>query len=91
MNPNRIAVLVTLVLVSAVGGYQVKAHAQGQYSKPCSVVVPSEWGKYRGTSTGSGMVFEDKNGTLRVVSELPCSIEGGYFNTPRVLVEIRRK
>ncbi len=35
---------------------------------PCSVVVPAEWGKYRGSVIESGLVFEDKNGTLRLIA-----------------------
>jgi hypothetical protein len=70
LNWKRIAALVTLVL-SAIGGDQVKAHAQQDFPPPCSVVVPAEWGKYRGSVIESGLVFEDKNGTLRIIQQVP--------------------
>ncbi len=91
MNWNRIAAVVTLVLVSAIGGYQLKVHAQQQFPKPCTVVIPSEWGKYKGVSAGSGLVFEDKNGTLRIVSQISCNIDGSVTSPPQVMVEIHRK
>ena len=91
MNWKRIAALVTLVLVSAIGGYQVKAHAQQDFPPPCTVVVPAEWGKYRGNAVGSGLVFEDKSGTLRIIAQLPCTLDGTPNGPPRVLAEIRRK
>ncbi len=81
----------TLVLVSAISGYQLKAHAQQQFPKPCTVVIPFEWGKYKGVSAGSGLVFEDKNGTLRVISQIACNIDGSVATTPQVMVEIHRK
>ncbi len=76
MNRTRIAVIVTLVLLSAIGGYQVKAHAQQDFPPPCTVVVPADWGKYRGSVVESGLVFEDKNGTLRIIQQLPCTLDG---------------
>ena len=91
MNWKRVAVLVVLVLASAVGGYQMKAHAQQRYPPSCNVLIPAEWGKYRGMSTGSGMVFEDKDGNLRIVGNLPCGIDPQQVATPRVDVLIRRK
>jgi len=91
VNWKRIAALVTLVLVSAIGGYQVKAHAQQDFPPPCTVVVPAEWGKYRGNAVGSGLVFEDKSGTLRIIAQLPCTLDGTPNGPPRVLAEIRRK
>ncbi|MGA8874245.1 MAG: hypothetical protein WB555_01870 [Candidatus Korobacteraceae bacterium] len=91
MNWKRVAAVVTLALVSAVGGYQVKAHAQQDFPPPCSVVVPAAWGEYRGSSVDSGMVFEDKNGTLRLIAQLPCTLDGSPNGPPRVIAEIRRK
>ncbi len=91
MNSKRIATVVTLVLLSAAGGYQLKAHAQQQYPPACNVVVPVEWGDYKGISAGAGIVFQDKNGTLRIISEIPCSIDRSMVGTPRVTVEIHRK
>jgi hypothetical protein len=90
MKWNRIVAVAFLVTLSAVGGYQVRAHAQ-QFPKPCTVIVPADWGEYAGTSAGTGMVFEDQNGTLRIISQMPCSIDGGVSEPPAVLAEIRRK
>ena len=94
MNGKRVAAATILVFVSALGGYQLRAHAQQQpqqFPKPCSVIVPSEWGEYAGTVTGTGMVFEDKDGTLRIISDIPCTIDGSVGGTPRILAVIRRK
>jgi len=90
MKWNRIAAVAVLVSVSAVGGYQVRAHAQ-QFPKPCTVVIPAEWGEYAGMSTGTGMIFEDQHGTLRIIPQIPCSIDGGVSGPPPVLAEIIRK
>ena len=91
MNWKRIAAIATPVFASAIGGYQLKAHAQQEFPATCSVVVPAEWGKYRGYAGGNGLVFEDKAGTLRIIPQLPCTIDGTLGGTPRVLAEIRRK
>jgi hypothetical protein len=88
---KRFAAVTTLVFTSAISGYQVKAHAQQGFPPPCTVVVPAEWGKYRGNATGSGLVFEDKNGTLRIIQQLPCTLDGTPNGPPRVIAEIRRR
>jgi hypothetical protein len=87
----RIGAIVTLVLISAMGGYQAKAHAQQNFPPPCTVAIPAEWGKYRGSITESGLVFEDKNGTLRIIQQLPCTLDGSPNGPPRVIAEILRK
>ena len=91
MNWKRIAAIVSLVFVSAIGGYQLKVHAQQDFPPPCSVVIPAEGGKYRGSAAGSGLVFEDKNGTLRIIAQLPCTLDGTPNGPPRVIAEIRRR
>lgn len=91
MNWKRIAIFAAPVFVSAVGGYQLKAHAQQEFPAACSVVVPAEWGKYRGYAGGNGLVFEDTAGTLRIIPQLPCTMDGTPNGPPRVLAEIRRK
>jgi len=91
MNWKRIAAFGTLIMASAMGGYQLKAHAQQDFPPTCTVVIPAEWGKYRGTSLQSGMVFEDKNGTLRLIQQLPCTLDGTPNGPPRVIAEIRRR
>ena len=91
MNWKRIVVLASLVMASAVGGYQLKAHAQQRFPPACNVVIPAEWGKFKGMSTGTGMVFEDKDGNLRVVGNLPCGIDPEQTAVPRVDVLVKRK
>ena len=91
MNWKRIAAVVGVVFVSAVGGYQLKVNAQQGFPPPCTVVVPAEWGKYRGSVVESGLVFEDKNGTLRIIQQLPCTLDGTPNGPPRVIAEIRRR
>jgi hypothetical protein len=91
VNWKRIAAVAVPVFVSAIGGYQAKAHAQQDFPPPCSVVIPAEWGKYRGDAGGNGLVFEDKAGTLRIIPQLPCTLDGTRNGPPRVLAEIYRK
>ena len=91
MNWRRIATIATLLLVAATGGYQLKAHAEQQYPPPCTVVVPAEWGEFKAISATTGVVFEDKNGTLRILAQLPCSSDRTIIGTPPVILEIRRK
>jgi hypothetical protein len=50
----------------------------------CVSIVPKAWGQYRGGSAQSGLSFEDSNGTLRFVTNLPCGA------VPIVALEIRR-
>jgi hypothetical protein len=47
--------------------------------------------KLRHYPTGSGLVFEDKNGTLRIIQQLPCTLDGTPNGPPRVIAEIRRR
>lgn len=91
MNWYRIFGITALISASAIGGYQLKAHAQQRFPASCMVLVPAEWGEYKGMSTGTGMVFEDSNGTLRIIGQMPCPVSKDALGTPRVDVEIRRK
>ncbi len=50
----------------------------------CVATVPKAWGQYRGGSAQSGLSFEDANGTLRFITNLPCG------SVPTVALEIRR-
>jgi hypothetical protein len=50
----------------------------------CVATVPRSWGTFRGASAQSGLAFEDSNGTLRFVTNIPCD------GTPIVSLEIRR-
>ena len=91
MNWKRVVVLAALVFASAVGGYQMKAHAQQRYPPACNVYIPAEWGKFRGMSTGTGMIFEDNDGNLRIIGTIPCGVDRGQSSTPLVDVMIKRK
>jgi hypothetical protein len=53
-------------------------------SAQCVATVPKAWGQYRGGSAQSGLSFEDANGTLRFITNLPCGA------VPTVALEIRR-
>jgi hypothetical protein len=53
-------------------------------SAQCVATVPKAWGQYRGGSAQSGLSFEDANGTLRFITNLPCG------SVPTVALEIRR-
>ena len=55
-----------------------------QQSAQCVATVPKAWGPYRGGSAQSGLSFEDANGTLRFITNLPCG------SVPTVALEIRR-
>lgn len=87
---NLILVLVLLAIAATIGTYKVKASPQVYYGKPCTFSIPAEWGEFRSISK-YGLVFEDKAGTLRVVDQTPCEMEGASLGQPRVAVEIRRK
>ncbi|MBZ5644651.1 MAG: hypothetical protein LAO19_17985 [Acidobacteriia bacterium] len=51
----------------------------------CVSTVPQDWGAFRGGSEQSGLAFEDKQGTLRFVTNFPCN---GVVHP--VALEIRR-
>jgi hypothetical protein len=46
--------------------------------------VPAAWGEFKGGNQQSGLAFQDRNGTLRFVTNLPCDA------TPQPALEIRR-
>jgi hypothetical protein len=50
----------------------------------CVASVPKSWGQFRGGSAQSGLAFEDQQGTLRFLTNVPCD------GTPWVALEIRR-
>jgi hypothetical protein len=51
----------------------------------CLSSVPQDWGAFRGGSEQSGLAFEDRQGTLRFVTNIPCN---GVV--PPVALEVRR-
>jgi hypothetical protein len=88
----RSAVAIVLVLaiasvkinLSARDGANAVAPAAVPQDAQCVSIVPKAWGQYRGGSAQSGLSFEDSNGTLRFVTNLPCG------SVPTVALEIRR-
>jgi hypothetical protein len=93
---GAVAGLVVLVLVlgSALLRRNVAARGEasgvvagavaGSQNAQCVATVPKTWGQYRGGSAQSGLSFEDADGTLRFVTNLPCG------SVPTVALEIRR-
>jgi hypothetical protein len=74
-----------LLLIWVARNKQVAAAPAQDASMPvCEASVPLGWGEYKGGSQQSGLAFEDKNGTLRFVTAIPCN------GTPQVALEIRR-
>jgi hypothetical protein len=83
----KAGVFVLLVIVLFVSFYARRTKAAPQDVFPqaaCLVYVPQLWGDYKGGSQQSGLAFQDKAGTLRFLTSLPC---GGV---PLVALEIRR-
>jgi hypothetical protein len=87
-----VAALVVLALtvvsakinLSARDGAHAAVPAAVPQDSQCVSIVPKAWGQYRGGSAQSGLSFEDSNGTLRFVTNLPCG------SVPIVALEIRR-
>ena len=90
MKPRLAMILAILALGATVGSHQLKANNQETLPTPCVVVVPSDWGEFKGASL-YGLMFEDREGTLRLVEKLPCSMDRRQVGPPRVSAEIRRK
>jgi hypothetical protein len=77
-----------LATAGTIGIHELKAAPQ-ELGAPCVVIVPRDWGEFKGLSK-SGLIFEDKAGTLRLLDQMPCSM-AGTANVPQVAVEVRRK
>jgi hypothetical protein len=89
MSKTTARLLVAAVLLLNLGNWvyarKTKAAAQITYGQPaCKSFVPPSWGEYRGSSEHYGVVFEDKSGTIRFITNVPCE------TTPQVALEIRR-
>lgn len=89
MNSRRTQVL--LIALALLGGIQLgtglQPTAEGQtQTARCSATVPRSWGEFRG-ATSQGFVYEDENGTVRVIRQLPCP----SVSTPQIAIEIRRE
>jgi len=61
-----------------------KANSQTTYGYTCVSYVPLEWGEFKGGNQQSGLAFQDRAGTLRFVTNLPCDA------TAQPALEIRR-
>ena len=59
-----------------------------QIQTPCVAYIPADWGTYKGASASYGLGFEDAEGTLRFVNQIPCS---GLHQAPTLALELRRK
>jgi hypothetical protein len=90
LNWRQLAITGLLVVGAVFGTHELTVHAQQQFPPPCEVTIPSEWGELKGVSEKIGMVFEDKFGTIRVISDMPCTTPGAVLSKPNVQVEIRR-
>ncbi len=86
----RLALLAVILAVAAIfGARHVKAKGPEMFAPACVVEVPAEWGEFK-TVYNFGMVFEDKEGTLRVTDQLPCSgVTPGQV--PKVSIEVHRR
>lgn len=88
--------LTILVLIAASAKTTASTHADARSAatpiavasvpqiSQCVSTIPKAWGDYRGGSAQSGLAFEDANGTLRFITNLPCGA------VPNVALEIRR-
>lgn len=61
-----------------------RANPQTAYGYTCVSYIPIEWGEFKGGNQQSGLAFQDRAGTLRFVTNLPCD------STPQPALEIRR-
>jgi len=83
---SKVVVLTFLVLLlsTAVDLRTTKANSQTTYGYTCVSYIPAEWGEFKGGNQQSGLAFQDRTGTLRFVTNLPCD------STPQPALEIRR-
>ena len=68
---SAVAILILLVGAS-LDVPSSKASAQTTYSYTCVSYIPAEWGEFKGGNQQSGLAFQDRTGTLRFVTNLPC-------------------
>lgn len=68
-----LATALFLLLLSGTANFrESKANSQTVYGYTCVSYVPAEWGEFRGGNQQSGLAFQDRTGTLRFVTNLPC-------------------
>ena len=78
--------VIVLGLVLLIRAKTAKGSPQDIFSgdSGCISYVPEEWGQFIGSSALTGIGFEDKDGTLRFVTSLPCG------TAPGIALEVRR-
>ena len=76
--------LLVLFLSTASDLRTTEANSQTTYGYTCVSYIPAEWGEFKGGNQQSGLAFQDRTGTLRFVTNLPCDA------TPQPALEIRR-
>ena len=88
MNNRKSTLLLALMLAAGFllgSGMKQTAAGQSQTAR-CSATVPRDWGEFRG-ATDQGFAYEDQNGTVRIIRQLPCPGLG----TPQIAIELRRE
>ena len=88
MKLRLVLTVAFLVLAGTIGIHEVRATPQVTLGAPCVVFVPQSWGEFKGIFK-SGLVFEDKAGTLRLIDQMPCSMAGAS-GAAQATVEVRR-
>jgi hypothetical protein len=76
--------LLVLFLSTASDLRTTEANSQTTYGYTCVSYIPAEWGEFKGGNQQSGLAFQDRTGTLRFVTNLPCDA------TAQPALEIRR-
>jgi hypothetical protein len=86
---KRIVITLSLVLVFLlIMSSERPTKVAAQIQTPCVAYIPAEWGTYKGASASYGLGFEDSEGTVRFVNQVPCS---GLHQPPTLALELRRK
>jgi hypothetical protein len=67
-----VCALLLLLLCTAVDLRRTRANSQTTYGYTCVSYVPAEWGEFKGGNQQSGLAFQERTGTLRFVTNLPC-------------------
>jgi hypothetical protein len=90
MKQQRKTIAIVLVTAALVALISFKVRAASAKPEPqlwtpgCVANIPKSWGTFRGASAQSGLAFEDANGTIRFLTNIPCS------GVPTVSLEVRR-